>query len=122
MEGLRRQGRRREPGHDLPRHLLERSQGARRGRPDQIARREKPPGRARARQVGQDVIRREGDSLILEGAVTLDTVPGLIGAAEEHLRQGGARVVDFSNVTEVDSAAVALAIECLRKASESQTG
>ncbi len=67
------------------------------------------------------MIRRDGDSLILEGAVTLDTVPGLIGAAEEHLRQG-ARVVDFRNVTEVDSAAVALAIEWLRKASESGTG
>jgi len=67
------------------------------------------------------VIRRDGDSLILEGAVTLDTVPGLIGAAEEHLRKG-ARVVDFRNVTEVDSAAVALAIEWLRKASESGTG
>jgi phospholipid transport system transporter-binding protein len=67
------------------------------------------------------VIRRDGDSLILEGAVTLDTVPGLIGAAEEHLRQG-VRVVDFRNVTEVDSAAVALAIEWLRKASESETG
>jgi len=68
------------------------------------------------------VIRRDGDSLILEGAVTLDTVPGLIGAATEHLRQGGARIVDFRNVTEVDSAAVALAIEWLRKASESGTG
>ncbi len=67
------------------------------------------------------MIRRDGDSLILEGAVTLDTVPGLIGAAEEHLRQG-ARVIDFRNVTEVDSAAVALAIEWLRKASESGTG
>ena len=67
------------------------------------------------------MIRREGDSLILEGAVTLDTVPGLISAAEEHLRKG-ARVVDFRNVTEVDSAAVALAIEWLRKASESGTG
>ncbi len=67
------------------------------------------------------MIRRDGDSLILEGAVTLDTVPGLIGAAEEHLRQG-ARVVDFRDVTEVDSAAVALAIEWLRKASESGTG
>ena len=68
------------------------------------------------------MIRRDGDSLILEGAVTLDTVPGLIGAAEEHLRHGGARVVDFRDVTEVDSAAVALAIEWLRKASESGTG
>ena len=66
-------------------------------------------------------LRRDGENLVLEGAVTLDTVPGLIGAAEEHLRQG-ARVVDFRNVTEVDSAAVALALEWLRQAAESQTG
>jgi phospholipid transport system transporter-binding protein len=67
------------------------------------------------------VIRREGDSLILEGPVTLDTVPGLVGPAEEHLLQG-ARVVDFRNVTEVDSAAVALALEWLRRAAEEKTG
>ena len=67
------------------------------------------------------MIRRDGDSLILEGPVTLDTVPGLIDAVEEHVRQG-ARVVDFRNVTEVDSAAVALALEWLRQAAESQTG
>ena len=67
------------------------------------------------------MIRREGDSLILEGPVTLDTVPGLVGPAGEHLRQG-ARVIDFRNVTEVDSAAVALALEWLRRAAESKSG
>ena len=67
------------------------------------------------------MIRREGDSIMLEGAVTLDTVPGLVGAVEEYLRQG-ARVVDFRNVTEVDSAAVALALEWLRQAAATQTG
>jgi len=67
------------------------------------------------------VIRRDGDSLILEGAVNLDSVPALVGAVEEHLRQG-ARVVDFRNVTEVDSAAVALALEWLRQAAETGIG
>ena len=67
------------------------------------------------------MMRREGDSLILAGPVTLDTVPGLVGTAEEHLRQG-ARVVDFRDVTEVDSAAVALALEWLRRAAESRSG
>ncbi len=67
------------------------------------------------------MIRREGDSLILEGPVTLDTVPGLVAAAEEHLWQG-ARVVDFRTVTEVDSAAVALALEWLRRSAESRSG
>ena len=61
------------------------------------------------------MIRREGESLILEGAVTFYTVPGLVAAAEEHIRQG-VRVVDFRNVTEVDSSAVALALEWLRQA------
>jgi phospholipid transport system transporter-binding protein len=65
------------------------------------------------------VIRRESDSLILEGAVTLNTVAALAVAVEEHLRQG-ARVVDFRSVTEVDSAAVALALEWLRQAEENK--
>jgi phospholipid transport system transporter-binding protein len=60
-------------------------------------------------------LRREGEKLMIDGAVTLDTVPGLISAAEEHFRQG-ADVVDFEAVTEVDSAAVALALEWVRQA------
>jgi phospholipid transport system transporter-binding protein len=66
-------------------------------------------------------MRREGDTLILEGAITLDTVPAFMGAVEEQLRQG-ARVVDFRDVTEVDSAAVALALEWLRWAAGAGTG
>lgn len=66
------------------------------------------------------MIRRENDSLVLEGAVTLDTVAVLAGAVEEQLRQG-VRVVDFREVTEVDSAAVALALEWQRRAEESKT-
>lgn len=61
------------------------------------------------------MIRREGEALMIEGAVTLDTVPGLISAAEEQFRQG-ADVIDFAAVTEVDSAAVALALEWVRRA------
>jgi len=61
------------------------------------------------------MIRREGDMLVLEGAVTFDTVPELISAAEEHFRHG-ADVIDFAAVTEVDSAAVALALEWVRQA------
>jgi phospholipid transport system transporter-binding protein len=61
------------------------------------------------------VVRREGNKLVLEGAVTLDTVTGLIPVAMEHFRQGVA-TVDFAAVTEVDSAAVALALEWLREA------
>ena len=62
-------------------------------------------------------MRREGDTLVLEGAVTFDTVPGLADAAEEHLRQG-VRRVDFGAVTDVDSTAVALALEWSRRSTE----
>jgi phospholipid transport system transporter-binding protein len=63
------------------------------------------------------VIRRDGDSIVLEGALTLATVSALADAVQEHLRQG-ARIVDFRGVTEVDSAAVALALEWLRQAAQ----
>jgi phospholipid transport system transporter-binding protein len=63
------------------------------------------------------VIRREGDSLFLDGALTLETVSELAGAVQEHLRQG-ARVVDFGSVTEIDSSALALALEWRRQAAE----
>lgn len=65
------------------------------------------------------MIRRDGDSVFLEGALTLGTVSELAGAMEEHLRRG-ARVIDFRGVTEVDSAALALALEWLRQAAESK--
>jgi phospholipid transport system transporter-binding protein len=61
------------------------------------------------------VIQREGDRLVLEGQVTLDTVPALVDALEPHLGEG-ASVVDFRGVTDVDSSAVALALEWRRRA------
>ena len=67
------------------------------------------------------MIRRDGDSVFVDGALTLGTVSALAGAVQMHLRQG-ARVVDFRGVSEVDSAAVALALEWLRQAAESKSG
>ena len=61
------------------------------------------------------MVRREGETLMVEGAVTFDTVPGLVEAANEHLAQG-VKAVDFSGVAEIDSAAVALALEWMRQA------
>ena len=61
------------------------------------------------------MLRREGEMLLLEGPVNIETVPGLVSAAEEHFRQR-VGVIDFSAVTEVDSAAVALALEWVRQA------
>jgi phospholipid transport system transporter-binding protein len=64
------------------------------------------------------VARREGNRLLLEGAVTVATVPSLLEAGAAELRDG-VEVVDFAAVTEVDSAALALALAWLRAAQAS---
>jgi phospholipid transport system transporter-binding protein len=61
------------------------------------------------------VITQEGDRLLVQGPVTIITVAALLEQARAMLAQGVA-VLDFKGVTEVDSAAVALALECLREA------
>ena len=61
------------------------------------------------------MITQEGDRLLVQGPVTIGTVSALLAEARVLLVQGVA-VLDFEAVTEVDSAAVALALECLREA------
>ena len=61
------------------------------------------------------MITREGDRLLLEGPVTIVTVTALLAQGRLLLAPGVA-VLEFKGVTEVDSAAVALALECLREA------
>jgi phospholipid transport system transporter-binding protein len=61
------------------------------------------------------VPRREGNRLLLDGELTVDSVPGVLAGTSPEDR-AAAEVVDFSGVTEVDSAAVALAIAWLREA------
>ncbi|MEK7436770.1 MAG: STAS domain-containing protein [Pseudomonadota bacterium] len=61
------------------------------------------------------MITQEGDRLLVQGPVTIGTVSALLAEARALLVQGVA-VLDFEAVTEVDSAAVALALECLREA------
>ncbi len=56
---------------------------------------------------------REGDALRLEGAVTMATVPALLTQAREAC-SADVRALDFSGATEVDSAAVAFALELRR--------
>ena len=63
------------------------------------------------------MISRNGDVLFLQGAVTVETVPGLVGAIDDYFRKG-AHTIDFSQVGEVDSAAVALALEWQRQAAQ----
>ncbi|MBE0615590.1 MAG: STAS domain-containing protein [Burkholderiales bacterium] len=61
------------------------------------------------------MITREGDRLLVQGPVTIGTVSALLEQVRSLLAQGVA-VLDFGSVTEVDSSAVALALECLREA------
>ena len=61
------------------------------------------------------MITREGERLLVQGPVTIATVTALLAQARE-LLVPEATVLDFKGVTEVDSAAVALALECLREA------
>ena len=61
------------------------------------------------------MIRREGDRILVEGPLTLDTVPALAGEIEPHLASGAA-IVDFGGVTDIDSSAVALVLEWRRQA------
>jgi len=61
------------------------------------------------------VITQEGDRLLVDGPVTIGTVTALLAQSRALLAPGVA-VLDFQGVTEVDSAAVALALECLREA------
>ncbi len=61
------------------------------------------------------MITQEGDRLLLQGPVTIATVSALLSQSRLLLAPGVA-VLDFTGVTEVDSAAVALALECLREA------
>ncbi len=58
--------------------------------------------------------RREGDRLLLDGSVSVDTVARLLPEAAREVRDGAA-VVDLAAVTEVDSAAVALALALVRE-------
>ena len=61
------------------------------------------------------MITQEGERLLVDGPVTIGTVTALLEQTRTLLAPG-ATVLDFKGATEVDSAAVALALECLREA------
>jgi phospholipid transport system transporter-binding protein len=66
------------------------------------------------------VIQRDGEVLRVEGAVTLGTVPGLLEQAGALLSEG-VRRIDLGGTTDVDSSAVALALELQRRAKSAGT-
>lgn len=59
----------------------------------------------------------EGTRLIFEGDVNSATVATLLDACLAHVRNG-AETVDFGATTDIDSSAVALALQCVRVAKE----
>jgi len=61
------------------------------------------------------VIRREGARLILSGAVTLANVAALLEEGRRHLAEG-VQLVDLGEVSEMDSALLALLLAWIRDA------
>jgi phospholipid transport system transporter-binding protein len=64
------------------------------------------------------VIRREGGRMMVSGAVTLGNVASLLEEGRRYLGEGVSSV-DFGEVTEMDSAALALCLAWLRDAKAS---
>ena len=60
-------------------------------------------------------LRSEGTRLLLDGALTMDTVPALLSEARLACRKS-VEVIDFAAVVEIDSAAIAFALELKRTA------
>jgi len=61
------------------------------------------------------VIRREGRRIAVSGPVTLATAAQLLDQGRQHLAEG-VSIVDLGEVTEMDSALLALALAWLRDA------
>ena len=61
------------------------------------------------------MIRREGPRITVSGPVTLATAAQLLEQGRQHLAEG-VRTVDLGEVTEMDSALLALALAWLRDA------
>jgi phospholipid transport system transporter-binding protein len=65
------------------------------------------------------VIRRDGRRIVVSGPVTLANVARLLEEGRQHLAEGAA-AVDLGEVTEMDSALLALSLAWLREAREAK--
>jgi len=65
------------------------------------------------------VIRREGRRIMVSGPVTLANAARVLDEGRQHLAEG-ARTVDLGEVTELDSALLALAFAWVRDAREAK--
>ena len=61
------------------------------------------------------MIRREGERMLVSGSVTLGNVAQLLEEGRRHVDEG-VRIVDLGEVTEMDSALLALLLAWLRDA------
>ena len=112
LEGLRRDGRRRQPGRQLPHRVRQRGAQLRRRRPDQgdlqaknkslRARRNDPP--------------RGRPAAAVAGRSRSPTSPQLLGGGPPRSAADGVATVDLAGVTELDSSALALLLAWLREA------
>ena len=67
------------------------------------------------------MIRREGSRLVLSGAVTLGNAATLLDEGRRHLAEG-VRTIDLGEVSEMDSALLALLLAWLREARQREHG
>jgi phospholipid transport system transporter-binding protein len=65
------------------------------------------------------MIRREGERMVVSGALTLATVAGALREGRAAIGEG-ARTVDLAGVGELDSSALALLLAWLREAKRQQ--
>lgn len=65
------------------------------------------------------MIRREGRRIVVSGPVTLANAARVLDEGRQHLAEG-ARTVDLGEVTELDSALLALAFAWLRDARQAK--
>jgi len=65
------------------------------------------------------VIRRDGRKITVSGPVTLANAARVLEEGRQHLAEG-ARSIDFGEVTEMDSALLALALAWLRDARQAK--
>ncbi len=70
------------------------------------------------------MIREEGERLIIEGPITMETAAGLLDSGRRLCGQvecSAGRVIDLSGVTSVDSAALAVVLAWMRAAGSGRT-
>jgi phospholipid transport system transporter-binding protein len=72
-------------------------------------------------QLGEVTLAQSGEVFALQGELSFETVPGVLVESDKYAERADLPerlTIDFSQVTAVDSAAVALLLEWLRRAQQ----